>query len=91
MINSTSSSDRSARPDAVPPSAVTRRPAGVGSDQFSARQAGALRAALISQPEIRPAVLARGKALAADPGYPPAAVIRQVAEKIISAPDLADE
>ncbi len=91
MINSTSSSDRSARTDAVPPSAVPRRPAGVGSDQFSARQADALRAALISQPEIRPEVLARGQALAADPGYPPPAVLQAVAEKILRAPDLADE
>jgi len=91
MINSTSSSDRPARTDAVPPAATTRRPFEVAADQFNARQADALRAALASQPEIRPAVLARGRALAADPGYPPAAVIRQVAEKIISAPDLADE
>ncbi len=91
MINSTSSSDRSARADAVPPSAIPRRPVGVGSDQFSARQADALRAALVSQPEIRPEVLARGQALAADPGYPPPAVLRTVAEKILRAPDLADE
>jgi hypothetical protein len=87
MIHSTSSSDRTLRPEgAVPssPKAAPRRPDG---DQFTARQAEALRAALAAQPEIRPEALARGRALAADPAWPPADVLRGVAAVILRAPD----
>jgi hypothetical protein len=92
MIPSTSSSDRTARTDAVSP--VPSKPVvrGPGADQFSAGQSAALRSALAAQPEIRPEVVERAKALAADPNYPPRDVLAQVAGLILASPDLtADE
>ena len=91
MINSTSSSDRTARTEAVSP--VIAKPAvrGPGSDKFSAAQSAALRAALAVHPEIRPEVVAHGKALAADPGYPPANILRQVAGVLLNSPDPSDD
>ena len=88
MIHSTSPSDRTARTEALP--TVTQKPVvrGPGADQFSAEHSATLRAALAAQPEIRPDVVARGKALAADPGYPSTDILRQVAAKIIASPDL---
>ena len=48
--------------------------------------------ALAAQPEIRPEVVARGQALAADPNYPSTDILRSVAAKLIASPDLtADE
>lgn len=88
MIHSTSSSDRTARTDAVaqvPAKPIVRGP---GSDQFSAGQSTALRAALAAHPEIRPDVVERAKALAADPGYPPREILQKVAGMIIASPDL---
>jgi len=88
MINSTSSSDRTIRPDAVsstPPKVVIRH---AGSDRFSAENSAALQAALANQPAIRPEVVARGRELAADPSYPSADILRQVGAKILQAPDL---
>ncbi|MDP1579776.1 MAG: hypothetical protein Q8M02_05825 [Candidatus Didemnitutus sp.] len=91
MINSTSSSDRTIRADAVAP--VQQKPVvrGPGSDQFSASHSAALRAALAAQPEIRPEVVARGKALAADPSYPPLDVLRHVATAVINSPDHSED
>ena len=91
MINSTSSSDRSARTDAVAPAVIKSPFIRTGSDQFSARNSATLRAALAAQPEIRPEVVARGRELAADPTYPSTAVLRQVADKILRSPDLSEE
>ena len=91
MIHSTSPSDRTARTEAVVP--VTQKPVvrGPGADQFTAEHSSALRAALAAQPEIRPEDVARGKALAADPNYPSVDILRNVAAKIISSPDLTIE
>jgi len=93
MISSTSSSDRAARPELVSATGTPApRPLAPRSDQISTAGAAFLRAELARQPEIRPEVVERARALAADPGYPPSAVIRSVAEKILGAPDLsADE
>lgn len=92
MIDSTSSPDRSQplnpnAADAQTP-AVRIKP---GRDSFSTDQAGSLAEALYSQPEIRPEEVARGQALAADPGYPSADVIRSVAAQILNAPDLSED
>jgi hypothetical protein len=43
------------------------------------------------QPAIRPEMVARGKALAADPNYPPMDTLRKVAEQILRAPDLTED
>jgi hypothetical protein len=91
MINSTSSSDRTTRTDAV--SLVPQKPVvrGPGADRFSAENSAALRAALAAQPEIRPEVVARGKELAADPSYPSSAILRKVGEALLNSPDLTED
>jgi hypothetical protein len=71
-------------PVALPPSA---RPRAAASDTLSTSQSATLQAALLRQPEIRPDAVARGKALAADPNYPSAAVIRQISAAIVASPD----
>ena len=88
MINSTSSSNRAARTEPPVPTLPKVTLKGAGSDSFSASNSAALRAALAAQPEIRPEVVARGIALAADPAYPPPDIIRQVSERILNSPDL---
>lgn len=50
-----------------------------------------MRSALERQPEIRPDVVARGQALAADPHYPSASIIQSVAGKILASPDLSED
>ena len=91
MIPSASSSDRAPRADAlVAAVAPPARPTAPRADRISTAGAAFLRAELIRQPEIRPEVLARARALAADPDYPPLAVVRTVAQKILAAPDLGE-
>jgi hypothetical protein len=46
---------------------------------------------MAAQPEIRPEVVARARALAADPDYPSAAIIQRIGEKILGAPDLSED
>jgi hypothetical protein len=92
MIQSTSSSDRTARTDSVPavaPSPVRNAP--VRPDSLSTESASYLQSALDRQPEIRPDVVARASALAADPGYPSVAVMKNVAGQILAAPDLSED
>lgn len=50
-----------------------------------------LRAELKRQPEIRPEVVARARALLQDPDYPRIEIFRSVASKILAAPDLSEE
>lgn len=92
MISSTSSTDRAARPDLVSNAPTTsERPAAPRSDQISTEGAAFLRAELERQPEIRPEVVERARALAADPSYPPVEVLRHVAEQILNSPDLSED
>ncbi|MDI1249337.1 MAG: hypothetical protein PSV13_10785 [Lacunisphaera sp.] len=91
MINSTPRSDPIARPDLVAPAATRAPVLGLGTDRFSAGNSAALRAALVAQPEIRPEVVARGRALAVDPSYPSVEVLRQVGAALLSSPDLTDD
>ena len=93
MIQSTSLSDAAGRsqplPSAVPvPASVS---ALAKNDSLSTNGIDRLRAALKSSPEIRPDVVERGRALAADPAYPSLAIIRHVSAKIVNSPDLATE
>lgn len=88
MITSTTSTERTVRPD-LPPAAAggpDRGPA-ARPDRISTESAAFLRTELQRQPEIRPEVVARARALAADPDYPPRAVLADVAAKILAAPD----
>lgn len=92
MISSTSSSDRTVRPDFVSvPSSSGTRPPNQRRDQISIESADFLRAELARQPEIRPEVLARARALISDPSYPATAIVKQVAEQILNAPDLSED
>ena len=93
MISSTPSSNRPLRPDAVPsmaPKNASSSPA-PGKDQLSLESINLLREALAAQPEIRADVVARGRVLAADPAWPPQAVLRKVSEIILRARDLTEE
>lgn len=91
MITSTSSADRTPRPEQLAPVAKpVARPEATRSDRISTEQAEFLRAALERQPAVRPEVVARGRELAADPSYPSMEVLRNVAGQILAAPDLSE-
>ena len=64
---------------------------GTRLDLISTARAKFLRAELKRQPEIRPEVVARARALAADPNYPSMAAMRKVAEQILMSPDLSED
>lgn len=92
MISSTSSTDRAARPELVPSTTPNaERPPTPRADQISTDGAAFLRSELERQPEIRPEVVERARALAADPNYPPMDVLRNVAEQILNSPDLSED
>lgn len=91
MINSTSSSDRVLRPEAPVLHAKKTAAGGPDADRFSPDHSEALKGALAQQPEIRPEVVARARALAADPSYPSPEILRQVGEAILKAPDLSEQ
>lgn len=59
----------------------------VGDSLSSANTAG-LREALAQTSEIRPEVVARGKALAIDPNYPPRELIESLAKLMVESRDL---
>jgi hypothetical protein len=87
-----SSTERATRADSVPaPIQPVTRAVRQGSDQISTQSATFLKTALGSQPEVRPEVVARARALAADPGYPSASIMKSVAGQILAAPDLSDD
>jgi hypothetical protein len=93
MIQKTSSSDSAGGPDPVSLSLSRQpaRPLPEQQDSVSTGNVDGLRTALAAQPEIRPEVVARGQALAADPDYPPAAVLQRVASLILDAPDPSED
>ena len=92
MISSTSSSSGAVRPELnLAPDTAAPRPLAPRADLLSTGQAAFLQAQLQAQPEIRPDVVARARALAADPDYPSPAVISNVARQILAAPDLSED
>lgn len=91
MISSTSSTDRTVRPELVAAAGpAAGRPAGLRPDQISTENAAFLRAELQRQPEVRPEVVARARELAADPNYPSFEILKSVAGQILAAPDLSE-
>jgi hypothetical protein len=60
-------------------------------DQIHIDKASALRSNLQQVPEIRPEVVERAKALAADPSYPSDGIIRQISKAIVNSPDLSED
>ena len=94
MIHSASSSpSHASRNDAVA-AAVTNsasRPPLAPTDQVHIDKAAVLRAGLQQVPEIRPEVVERARALAADPAYPSDSIIKQISAAIVHSPDLSEE
>jgi len=92
MISSTSSTDRAARPELVSaPGPAAERPYAPRPDQISTEHAAFLDAELQRQPEIRPEVVARARALANDPSYPSREICGKIAQQILNAPDLSED
>lgn len=93
MITSTSSTDRTVRPETLPATAQSAsHKKGTREDQISIENVVFLRAELARQPEIRPEVVARARALlAADPDYPPLNAVRAIAEQILRSRDLSED
>ncbi len=60
-------------------------------DQIHIDKASALRSNLQEVPEIRPEVVERARALAADPSYPSDSIIRQISQVIVNSPDLSED
>lgn len=92
MITSTTSTDRSSRPEHLTSAAPFQpRLPKAPSDQISTENAQFLRAELKRQPEVRQEVIERARALLMDPSYPNLEVLRTVAAQILSAPDLSED
>jgi hypothetical protein len=91
MINSASSSDRVLRPEGVVLHAKPAPADTPATDRFSPEHSAALKSALQNQPEIRPEVVARGRALAADASWPTPAILRQIGGAILASEDPSDQ
>lgn len=91
MIHSTPSTPRTERTNPAIPASGNQAPRGIASDQFTAEQSDALRSALAGQPEIRPEVVERGRALASDPSYPSMDILRRVGGILLQSPDPSEE
>lgn len=92
MINSTTSTNRAVPTEALSvPGQATVRPLSPRPDQLSTESATFLRTELTRQPEIRPEVVERARALATDPNYPSPAMLKQVGAMILNSPDLSED
>ena len=92
MISSTTSSDHATRLDSLAARGhATARPLAQKPDKISTKSADFLQSALAAQPEVRPEVVARARALAADPNYPTPEIMQRVAQQILGAPDLSED
>ncbi len=60
-----------------------------GGDRLSSASTDGLRQALAQSGEIRPEVVAQGKALAVDLNYPPRQIIESLAKLMIASRDLS--
>ena len=58
-------------------------------DNLSSANTSGLREALAQTSEIRPEVVARGKALAIDPNYPPRQLIESLSKLMVQSRDLS--
>lgn len=92
MITSTTSTDRSSRPEHLTSVAPFQpRLPKAPADQISTENAEFLRAELKRQPEIRAEVVERARALLMDPSYPNLEVLRSVAAQILGSPDQSED
>jgi uncharacterized membrane protein len=94
MIHSTSNLHGYNRTDAAALSlakqASTPKVEADSGERLSSANTQALREALNNSPEIRPEVVARGKALAVDPNYPPREIIEGLAKLMIESRDASE-
>ena len=92
MINSTTSTARAVQADAIAaPGQAVAKPLTPRPDQLSTASATYLRSELARQPEIRPEVVERARALASDPNYPSPAILKHVGTTILNSPDLSED
>jgi hypothetical protein len=92
MINSTTSTNRAVHADAISaPGQATVKQLSPRPDQLSTASASFLRAELSRQPEIRPEVVERARALASDATYPSPAILKQVGALILNSADLSED
>ena len=94
MIHSASSPSTPPRNDPVAAQAAANsasRPPQAPTDQIHIDKAAVLRASLQQVPEIRPEVVERARALAADPAYPSDSIISKISAKIVNSPDLTQD
>jgi len=93
MIQPTSNPSGFLRTDALSQSKGQKTPASQNqannSDTLSSANTQNLREALAQTSEIRPQMVARGKALAIDPAYPPREIIESLAKLILASRDLS--
>ena len=96
MIQSTSQTNGYNRLEAFANNAMAKNPPAVksnseSSDRLSSANTDALREALKNTPEIRPEVVARGRALAVDLSYPPREIIAELTKMVLAANDLTEK
>jgi hypothetical protein len=88
--SSSSSSERNIAIAAASTASVARTPL-KPIDQVHIDKASTLRTSLQAVPEVRPEVVQRARALAADPAYPSDGVISQISKAIVNSPDLSED
>ncbi len=98
MINPTSNFNGYNRMDALSgsnakPASASKQEASTpaGGERLSSSSTDALREALNNTPEVRADVVARGKALAVDPTYPPREIIERLSELMLQSREPAAE
>ena len=69
--------------DPIAPSSPAPEAPAQPADPVSVRRVASLLTMLENNPEIRPEVVARGRALASDPNYPPPDVISKLAGLVV--------
>lgn len=91
MIQPTSPFSGHARTNAAtshtPARAQAEAPTAETGERLSRAQTDTLQSALKNTPEVRSDVVARGKALAADPTWPPRQIIEQLTKLIVESRD----
>ena len=93
MIDSTSSSAGVSGTNALTPGLhkSTFQRSDITRDQLSTDGVDKLRNLIASEPEVRPEVVEKGRALAADPDYPSSDVVQRMAGLLVNSPDLSDD
>ncbi|MDD2763124.1 MAG: hypothetical protein PHE83_04000 [Opitutaceae bacterium] len=91
MIRSTTHSDAAGRAQALAAEVRFVPAAAAKRDHLSTVGADHLRTALQAHPEVRPEIVERGRALAADPTYPTPEIVGHLSRLILTSPDLADD